>query len=130
MTFRWVHIHDKDELEAFYRSVLPAIREAARALGYAIGVHGSMRRDLDLIAVPWTEDAADRDTLARAIHRAACGLENGGADHWEQKPCGRVATALPICWTERSEALPPEPSLGHIDLSVVNPGPSEGRSDG
>lgn len=124
--FRWVRVHNKDELEAFYRSILPAIREAAKACGYAIGLHGSMRRDLDLIAVPWRDDPAHRDVLARAIQRTACGLMSKRYE-WEAKPCGRVATAMPVCWTEISEAMPMEPSLGHIDLSVS---PALERSSG
>ena len=34
------------------------IRELAREIGYAIGEHGTKERDLDLIAAPWTEQAA------------------------------------------------------------------------
>jgi hypothetical protein len=90
--FRWVRIHTVDELEAFCRSILPAIRQAAHGVGYAIGVHGSMRRDLDLIAVPWTEEHADRDALASAISVAACGA-NHAEYGWNEKPCGRQATS-------------------------------------
>jgi len=112
--FRWASVKDKDALEALYLSLLPKIREAARAVGYAIGVHGSLRRDMDLIAVPWVDGAVDKEELVRAIHRAACGLESQSYS-WEKKPHGRIATCFPICWPEwQSEEL----SLGHIDLSV------------
>ena len=30
------------------------IRKLAREVGYAVCVHGSLKRDFDLIAVPWT----------------------------------------------------------------------------
>lgn len=111
--FKWVHIKNKTELEAFYVSILPKIKEAARVCGYAIGVHGSLRRDFDLIAAPWQEKHSDKDELATKIHIAACGLSNQKYE-WEKKPCSRVATSFPICWTEWTE-----PNLGHIDLSVV-----------
>lgn len=111
--FRWVTINSKDEMEAFYKSILPKIKAAARKCGYAIGIHGSMRRDLDLIAVPWRDDAAGKEVLAREIHRAACGIESQ-TYQWEEKPCGRVATCFPICFPSWNE-----PSLGHIDLSVM-----------
>ena len=114
--FKWVQINNKDELEAFYLSVIDEIREAARMCGYAIGVHGSLRRDLDLIAVPWVEIHSDRDELARKIHLAACGTSSTRYE-WEQKPHGRMATAFPICWTWNSE--PMILSNGHIDLSVT-----------
>jgi len=33
-----------------------------RDCGYAIAPHGSLARDLDVIAVPWTEDAVSAET--------------------------------------------------------------------
>lgn len=116
--FRWTHIHSKDELEAFYRAALPNIIAAAKECGYAIGLHGSLRRDLDLIAVPWVIGQSDKDVLAMSIHKAACGL-NEKSYQWEQKPLGRWATSFPVCWTEKGEKFPSETNLGHIDLSVM-----------
>lgn len=43
------------------------IRVAAREVGYAIGVHGSQERDLDLIAAPWTDDAIPALDLLKHI---------------------------------------------------------------
>jgi len=115
----WHHVKNKDEMEAFFKSVLPAIKQAAKECGYAIGVHGSLRRDLDLIAVPWIEEHLDKDTLARAVHKAACPYTMDKYN-WEAKPCGRFATAFPICWTDWKKYEDPiELSLGHIDLSVI-----------
>jgi hypothetical protein len=111
--FRWVQIHNKDEVEAFYRSILPTIRTAAREIGWAIGEHGSFRRDMDLIAVPWAIEHADKDELAGAIQRAACGIQNS-VFKWESKSPWRSATSFPVCWTEWNE-----PNAGHIDLSVI-----------
>jgi hypothetical protein len=34
------------------------MREEARRLGYTLAVHGSMKRDIDLVAVPWIQKAA------------------------------------------------------------------------
>lgn len=117
--FRWHHCASVDEMHEFYLSRLPAIREAARECGYAIGLHGSTLRDLDLIAVPWIKDAETKDALAGAIHRAACGLHRPRYE-WEAKPCGRLATSFPICWTEWDGCYG-IPNLGHIDLSVMGP---------
>jgi hypothetical protein len=115
--FRWVTVHNKDEIEAFYRGVLPNIRKVARELGYAIGEHGSLRRDLDLIAVPWTLEHADKDELAGAIQRAACGVQNQ-AFTWERKSPWRVAASFPVCFPEWNE-----PNVGHVDLSIVGGAP-------
>lgn len=48
---------------ATYACLLPDIMEAGRECGYAIAVHGSMARDLDLIAVPWVEEAKSAEAL-------------------------------------------------------------------
>lgn len=42
-----------------YWKILTVARSVGKAEGYAIGLHGSGIRDLDLIACPWTEEAAD-----------------------------------------------------------------------
>ncbi len=52
------------------RILLPALREVARRLGYALAVHGSLERDIDLIAVPWRDGAVDAPELAAAMFRA------------------------------------------------------------
>lgn len=114
----WYECKSIDEMEAFYMSRLPSIREAAKAHGYAIGVHGSVRRDFDLIAMQWIDTPSDIDTLAKAIQFAACGIEISSI-RWTTKPCGRVATSLPICWTDHSDPFKNMIGPGHIDLSVI-----------
>ena len=59
---------------AVYAWVFPQIREVARAHGYALGLHGSMARDLDVIAVPWTEDAKPAEELVAAVVQAIGGV--------------------------------------------------------
>lgn len=113
--FSWVTVNTHGELTEHFKTVLPKIRSAARGCGYAIGVHGSMQRDLDLIAVPWIENHASRDALAKEIHFAACGLSMKQYQ-WERKPLGRFATCFPICFPTWNEL-----SLGHVDLSVFDP---------
>lgn len=112
---KWHRIHSPSEQEDFYLKLLPSMRTIARVLGYGIGVHGSMRRDLDLIAVPWVENHSTPDALAMALQYVACGI-HGDVVTWEQKPCGRIATSLIVCWTDDRR-----PSAGHIDLSVMVP---------
>jgi hypothetical protein len=113
----WFKANTIDEMQAFYVSRLPSIRAAAQEHGYAIGVHGSARRDFDLIAIPWREGASDQDVLAHAIAAAACGISRDGPYQWEEKPAGRVATSIPICWTAWHDMI----SAGHIDLSLIPP---------
>jgi hypothetical protein len=117
MAADWVDVQSIEEMRDFYLSRLDAIREAARECGYAIGLHGSLRRDLDLIAVPWVKDHADHNALARSVQYAACGFMMEKYT-WEQKPARRIAVCFPICWTSH-EMGHDTPSLGHIDLSVI-----------
>jgi hypothetical protein len=66
------------------------IRELAKEVGYAIGAHGSRERDLDVIAVPWIDDAVGNHDLMQHI---AKGL---GAKilSTERKPLGRYAATI------------------------------------
>ena len=53
----------------FYMHRINWLREMAREHGYALAVHGSMARDLDLIAVPWIETATDPHEFAIAFQQ-------------------------------------------------------------
>ncbi len=50
-----------------YAFTFHIMAEAAQAKGYALALHGSMQRDLDVVAVPWTEEAAPAEELVDAI---------------------------------------------------------------
>lgn len=52
-----------------YERLLPDVRRVAWDFGYAVGVHGTMRRDLDLIACPWIETAAAPRVFVEALAR-------------------------------------------------------------
>lgn len=59
--------------QRFIAEQMPIIRAAARAIGYAIAIHGTLDRDVDLVAIPWTAEAADADALAAAVRDAMHG---------------------------------------------------------
>lgn len=69
------------------------IRTLAREVGYAIGVHGSEKRDYDLIAAPWTDNAVGNAALVDHLCR---GLNACVRGEIEQKPLGRIAVILQI----------------------------------
>ncbi len=86
---------------AFYVSVLPIIVETARAHGYAIGVHGSLGRDFDLIAAPWKEDCGSALDLILAIKEVTgTNTHHFQLDEWfpecapTNKPYGRICYSL------------------------------------
>lgn len=67
-------------------------RNVGRKCGYAVAVHGSQIRDLDLLAVPWTDETAyTPQMLAEDIAIALPGVVHG---KWEKKPHGRVAIVI------------------------------------
>ena len=54
-------------IPAWYATMYIGMTSTARDHGYALAIHGSMQRDLDLIAVPWTANAVDREVLIEAL---------------------------------------------------------------
>lgn len=113
------HSEEQAVLPLGFVSMLPALTRAAKSKGYALAVHGSMRRDLDLVAVPWTDEAAPAQEVVDAIIAASGGflLERetapGHPEKWPgtrdpaQKPHGRLA------WSIHLGGGP------YIDLSVM-----------
>ena len=58
--------------------LLPDLMRAGREVGYAVAVHGSMARDLDLVAIPWTDEAVSAERLILHLLAAVDGrLRNG-----------------------------------------------------
>lgn len=49
--------------------------DTARKLGYALTIHGTVTTDLDLVAIPWTEEAVTAEELKDALmaNIGACG---------------------------------------------------------
>ena len=70
-----------------------AARAAAKSCGYALAVHGSEVRDLDLLAVPWIDNPAyDQDGVADRIREVLGG--KFGMPLVTEKPHGRRAYVI------------------------------------
>jgi len=108
--------------------LLVRMREIARQDGWALAVHGSMSRDLDIVAVPWTDQASYEPALVEAL-RAAVAQELGGValvgagedgrtPGYKIKPNGRR------CYTlhSTSEQLVEDEAGAHpyVDLSILD----------
>lgn len=80
-------VHAKPSLYAFY---FEAIKAIGLKYGYNIVLHGSMNRDLDLIAVPWQEKLGDKETmlsdvaecLGGFILKQATSVTHHGREQW------------------------------------------------
>ena len=103
----------------FYAIILPRLQEVARSHGYAIAIHGSMIRDMDILATPWIEGASPTKVFLQAMCEEAggfvptvspddpCKIGECILSDGEAKPHGRVAYT--IAW----------PGRAFIDLSIV-----------
>ena len=96
----------------FYAVLYNSMRKAAIDCGYALALHGSMQSDMDLMAMPWVEDAKPVEELVKAIDDCV------GQTVWKEfsitkgpthRPHGRMVYTISIMgdW--------------HIDLSVIPP---------
>ena len=97
--------HHSPHVPALYATTYMMAVEAARALGYALTIHGTLRRDLDLVAVPWTEEAASKEELLAAIQGIFPRVYDEA--RWEERAHGRQTVT--ITW---------EAGL-YLDLSVM-----------
>lgn len=62
------------------------MRKAARELGYALAIHGTMAFDIDVVVIPWTEEACDAETLIAAL-REACSQVTEMPTYFWGMPC-------------------------------------------
>lgn len=60
-----------------YELLIEPLRETARAQGYALTVHGSLARDIDLVAVPWVKGAISAPVLVRRLIATVRRLNDG-----------------------------------------------------
>jgi hypothetical protein len=92
-----------------YERPITPLRAVARKHGYALAVHGSLARDIDLIAVPWSDEVSDAAIVAEAI-RAEAEDVTGLTAFWINDP-----SAKPGDYTRRN----PEPKMhGRIGWSI------------
>lgn len=95
----------------FYTILWPMFRQAAIECGWGLGLHGSMASDMDMMAMPWTEDAKPVSEFIKALSDCIDGTI--WKDHhfvpFLDKPHGRICYSLSIF------------SDYYIDLSIMTP---------
>lgn len=78
-------------------AMYPQLCEIFQRHGYALAVHGSLSRDFDLIAVPWTDNVSDVvAVLAEVVSTFAVRIIGDE----EIKPHGRIAFTLSVGFGE------------------------------
>jgi hypothetical protein len=113
--------HDARRL---YDQLIESLREVAKSLGYALAVHGTLKRDIDLIAIPWTPEAVSQIELAEAIRAKAEEIVGYAPPHplevdeYFQQGCKGLKPHGRRSW---SYHLTPNCDGAYIDLSVMQP---------
>ena len=85
---------------AFYAAMWEDIRQCAMDCGWAVALHGSLNADMDIMAMPWVEDAVSFGVLVKKINLLFCG-ENTFDPFitFGEKPHGRIVATIPI-WAD------------------------------
>jgi hypothetical protein len=106
----------------FYACLYPDLRQKALECGYALAIHGSMARDMDLIAVAWTDEALEPDVLMeKLLEAAAATIFKNLYPKKGDKPHGRICYTLCILgdWFIDLSVIPPMKSRDEM-LTIVN----------
>jgi|SRR6185437_738970 len=109
----------------YYSALISALRHVAYRCGYALAVHGSLKRDIDLIAAPWRDTAIDAHSLIESLKVATESIfglaRTRKADEGnmpERKPCGRLAWSFYLTYDDHGP---------YLDISVMPKVPEKKR---
>ncbi len=94
-----------------YHKIIEPLRDVAYENGYALTVHGSLARDIDLVPIPWTDRAIPAAELYEGIRAKTeeilgAAIPDERYPQPEVKPHGRLAWSFQVGGT-------------YIDLSVM-----------
>ena len=85
---------------AFYAAMWDDIRQCAMDCGWAVALHGSLASDMDIMAMPWVENAVSFGVLVKKIDKLFCGENTFEAFiTYNEKPHGRIVATIPI-WAD------------------------------
>lgn len=94
----------------FYACIYEDLRKAAAGCGWALGLHGSLANDMDIMAMPWTEDAKPVEVMIQAL--SDCFTESPFTEYHTTphytKPNNRVVYTISI-WADF-----------HLDINVID----------
>ena len=95
----------------WYAMAYTKLDRIAWRYGYALSLHGSMSRDLDLVAIPWTDDADSPEKLVEAIRKFVIAKTDVNLKIAPPKvmPHGRISYIIPMGYGENF----------YIDLSIM-----------
>lgn len=59
----------------FYAMCFPSLQEIARVKGYNLIMHGSINRDMDVVAIPWVDEPRSEIELVQALDMFLRGVQ-------------------------------------------------------
>lgn len=96
-----------------YPQALAILRYVGAQCGYAIAVHGSERRDLDVVAVPWVDEARSAEEFIEALREAFKRYEFTAMHSEGDHPLPRKLPHGRLCWPFHFGGGP------YLDLAVM-----------
>lgn len=114
--------HAKPGLYAMYFEVL---KEIAQHWGYALLIHGSMHRDLDLVAIPWVENIQDdaEQKMILEMEQWLTGqnmVNRKGRAHFNKREHGRRTYSISLNRGDRDgEWIRFKDAQYYLDISVM-----------
>jgi hypothetical protein len=108
-------IHARPSLYAYY---FYDLKKIALRYGYNLVLHGSMNRDLDLIAIPWQDKVKPHDKMIKAFAKFLGGkLMLWGKLEYTNKPHGRMAYVINLNRGEKNKEY--KDLQYYLDISVM-----------
>ena len=105
---------------AGYVGLLDILTKAADKCGYAIALHGSLSRDMDVIAIPWKEKVTTPDKLVEVLSDAI-GVSVDNISEWRAKPHGRASKVIHLGDGAYIDLSITPQSKWSVDVESVNP---------
>lgn len=119
----WKNIKTEAGLKKEYLKLYDQLVPIARQCGYALAIHGSKTRDLDLVAVPWTKKPLQPETLILLIENKVNDLKHT-REYWKREENiayryhGRKAYSILISWLGKP-FIERGKGLAYIDISFI-----------
>ncbi len=92
---------------SFYACMWEDLRNAALDCGWALALHGSLNKDMDIMAMPWVEDARPVDEMIQALKNCFTDNMFGVKPPTTDRPHGRIIYTINI-WSDF-----------YLDISII-----------
>lgn len=117
-------LHLRSKVREVSQKLFDLIKTRVRELGWCALSHGSMERDLDIVATPWSKDACSTVELVERIRLTFAEFVSGQcykSAGVAEKPFGRKTFTLYACTDDEDKLVSCDNgSFPFIDLSIID----------